>query len=350
MSSVNDQPGLFDLDDELIGDRPLFPAQPPRRAGGAARARKGRATNAAAPEDLEELARVLESTGRYRVLRRFEERVDGPPEPHEAARLRKGVYLDVETTGTRPHDRIIELALLVFHFDDEGRVARVSSEFDAFEDPGRPIPEEIVALTGITDDMVRGQRIDDDAVARFVEGADIVVAHNAGFDRPFVEQRFPLFRDLPWACSVNDVDWYSAGLRSRKLEYLAIAKGFFYQAHRAIHDCHVGLRILADALYDGGPTALADLIARASREWVRVWALGSPYEKKDELKGRGYRWSSQSKAWWCDVPAERHDEELVWLAANVYVRRPPLPYLRVDARLRYSARLPDAPPPGCERR
>lgn len=356
MSRVNDQPGLFDLGGEPDQDRPLFPAA---RRRGASRDAKGSAdgpaTTAAAKvaadalQDLEELARVLEESGRYRVLRRLEERVDGPPEPQEAARLRKGVYLDVETTGRSSHDKIIELALLEFHFDDAGRVARVSRAFDAFEDPGRRIPDEIVALTGITDDMVRGRRIDDGEVTRLVADADIVVAHNAAFDRPFAEARFPVFRDLAWACSVNDIDWRAGGFGSRKLENLAIAKGFFYQAHRAIYDCHVGVRLLGDALFDGGPTALADLLERSSRESVRLWAEGSPYDKKDELKARYYRWSSQAKVWWCDLPAARHRDELEWLAEHVYPRRPPLPYLGFDARLRYSSRLPEAPPPGCER-
>jgi len=346
VSPDDHQPGLFELG-ELDHDRPLFPA--PRRGGeGASRGRRRKAAGAVG-EDLEELAKALESSGRYRVLRRFEERLDGPPEPHEAASLRKGVYLDVETTGMSPHDRIIELALLVFHYDEQGRVARVSQAFDAFEDPGRSIPDEIVALTGITDAMVRGQRIDDDEVAALAADADIVVAHNAAFDRPFVESRLHFFRDLPWACSVNDVDWSSAGFRSRKLENLALAKGFFYQAHRAIYDCHVGVRLLSDALFDGGPTALADLLVRAHRQSVRLWAEGSPFEKKDDLKARYYRWNSQARVWWCDLPADRHQQELEWLAANVYRRRPPLPFLRVDARLRYSPRLPEAPPQGCER-
>ncbi len=346
--SVPDQPRLFEAVGEPERADGLFPV--PGRSGGDGKRRgKGRRPAGDATEDLEALAARLESTGRYRVLRRFETRLDGPPRPDEAAGLRKGVYLDVETTGTAPHDRITELALLVFHYDDSGRVARVSQAFDALEDPGRRIPAEVVALTGITDDMVRGKRIDDGEVEAIVRGAEIVVAHNAGFDRYYVESRFPFFRDLPWACSVNDVDWAAAGFRSRRLEQLALARGYFYQAHRAIHDCHVALGLLGDPLFDGGPTALSDLLARSSRETVRLWAERSPFEKKDELKARYYRWNGQAKVWWRDLPADDHEAELEWLASAVYTRRPPLPYLRFDARLRYSPRVPEAPPPGAER-
>jgi DNA polymerase-3 subunit epsilon len=37
-------------------------------------------------------------------------------------------------------------------------------------------PTEVTALTGITDEMVGGQRIDDAAVSAFVEDAMIVIA------------------------------------------------------------------------------------------------------------------------------------------------------------------------------
>src|SRR5690606_40192163 len=114
-----------------------------------------------------------------------------------------------------------------------------------------------------------------------------------------------------------DVDWAAAGFRSRRLEQLALARGYFYQAHRAIHDCHVALGLLGDPLFDGGPTALSDLLARSSRETVRLWAEGSPFEKKDELKARYYRWNGQAKVWWRDLPADDHEAELEWLASSV---------------------------------
>jgi hypothetical protein len=46
----------------------------------------------------------------------------------------------------------------------------------------------VTALTGITDEMVAGQRIDEAVVSAFVKDAVIVIAHNAGFDRKFAER------------------------------------------------------------------------------------------------------------------------------------------------------------------
>ena len=71
----------------------------------------------------------------------------------------RGLYVDCETTGFGPeHDEIIELALLPFTYALDGRVVEVlHDEAQAHRnEPGRPLPEEITHLTGLTDDDVRG--------------------------------------------------------------------------------------------------------------------------------------------------------------------------------------------------
>ena len=55
--------------------------------------------------------------------------------------------------------------------------------------------------------MVLGHRIDPDAVAAFTEGAGIIIAHNANFDRRFAERYWPLFEQKAWACSATEVEW-----------------------------------------------------------------------------------------------------------------------------------------------
>ncbi len=54
-------------------------------------------------------------------------------------------------------------------------------------EPQIPLPAAITAITGITEDMLRGQTIDPVAVMEIAATADLVVAHNATFDRPFLE-------------------------------------------------------------------------------------------------------------------------------------------------------------------
>ncbi|WLB63357.1 hypothetical protein QIH96_44030 [Bradyrhizobium japonicum] len=70
--------------------------------------------------------------------------------------------------------------------------------------------------------------------------------------------------------------------------------GFFHQTHRAVDDCHALLEVLALDLPTTGSPALALLLKTARKKTGRVWAEQSPFELKDSLKRRGYRWSDGS--------------------------------------------------------
>ncbi|WP_371933048.1 hypothetical protein [Bradyrhizobium sp. CCGUVB23] len=67
----------------------------------------------------------------------------------------------------------------------------------------RPIPPEVIALTGITDEVVAGQRIDEATVSSFTDDAVIVIAHNASFDRKFAERYWPIFQRKACGCSAT---------------------------------------------------------------------------------------------------------------------------------------------------
>lgn len=296
--------------------------------------------------ELEHMRRVLERSGHYQVLERLKRRASyAEPDPATAGSLKRGVYLDVETTGLEGHDRIIELALVSFEFDDAGIIYRVVDEFDEFEDPGRDISREITELTGITNDDVRGKRLADERIAAVVEPAHLIIAHNAAFDRPFVETRLPLFAHKDWACSVADIEWRRNGFSGRNLEYLAMKRGFVFEGHRAINDCLAGVELLTLPLpAAGGPPTMAGLLENSRRTSVRLWAKDSPFDSKERLKARSYRWNAAAKTWWRDLASGDHEAELDWLFTSVYPRRRALPYLPITAELRYSARVPEDPP------
>jgi DNA polymerase III subunit epsilon len=182
------------------------------------------------PDDLEALAARLEQTGDYRILRRVPS-VPRHAEPPTGIELRRGLIVDVETTGLDPvRDTIIELAILPFDFSSEGRLYAVHEGYAGFEDPGRPVPELVTRLTGITDADVHGQRLEDNAVTVLAAEASLVIAHNAGFDRRFLERRFSVSIDKPWGCSREQVPWAEEGLRSRSLDYLLYRFGWFFDA------------------------------------------------------------------------------------------------------------------------
>jgi DNA polymerase III subunit epsilon len=274
------------------------------------------------PSD-EEMAGHLEGTGRYRILRQLVPRPTLPmPDPWPDG-LRLGVVLDTETTGLdHATHEVVELGMLAFTYDADG-IRDVVGVFSALREPSQPITAEITRITGITDELVRGQSIDLDAVERFVEPADLVIAHNAKFDRPFCEKLAGGFDLKPWACSVTEVDWTSLGFEGTKLGYLVGQAGWFHNGHRAVDDCHALLEVLAGlSRVDGAVAPFTQLIASAGRDRLRIHAIGSPFHTKDVLKARGYRWSDGSdgrpKCWWRDVDEAAFDEEDAFLADKVY--------------------------------
>ena len=271
-------------------------------------------------QDFEALAQQLEQHPDYKVLRRLTPQHLITPEL-AGQKMCKGVVLDTETTGFDvENDRVIELGMLLFEFDPvSGAIHQVLEVFDELEDPGFEIPPASIAVHHITDDMVRGKRIDDARVAGFLKNVDVVIAHNASFDRPFVEARWPVFETLNWGCSIKDIDWREEGFGSAKLEYLLSTQGYFYEAHRAETDCWALIALLNQVLPQSQQTALLALLEKLNQAQQKVYAINSPFETKDMLKARGYRWSPDLRCWSRVLAsAPEMQQELSWLKKNVY--------------------------------
>jgi len=297
------------------------------------------APSGAQPTEHEAMAQTLAQHPDFRVLRRLQPVADygglhGQP-------TQRVIVLDTETTGLDSKtESIIELAMLSVLVDAAtGLPVGPVSVYESFEDPGKPIPPQITEITGIDDSMVQGQRIDDAAVHDLVAQADLVVAHNAGFDRPFVEARFPVFASKAWGCSFQGIDWKKEGSGSAKLEFLASERGWFYDAHRAQVDCHALLQVLASPLADG-QTGLSRLLAGAGQTRYKLRATGAPFEAKDKLKARGYRWDGEGRVWWCSLASDALlDAECAWLRAEVYGARSARVQIEaLDSRVQYSSR------------
>jgi DNA polymerase-3 subunit epsilon len=292
---------------------------------------------------LSSMAAALEASGRYRVLRKLE--------PHPSAdslssvSTRNALFVDVETTGLdATRDEAIELAMVRFTYGAEGQIFSVGPAYQAFQQPSQPISPAITQLTGITDEMVAGKKFDREAIARFIADSDLVIAHNAGFDRPFAERISDVFKTKPWACSMSQVNWIDEGFEGTKLAYLATSAGFFYDRHRAESDCLAAIELLRLPLKRSGVPALARLLERARKATWRVWAENSPYELKDVLKTRGYRWNGEGdvrpKCWYTEVEDAQLQTELDFLAKEIY-RGGIRPFVqKIDAYSRFSSTPP----------
>ncbi|MEO8021716.1 3'-5' exonuclease [Polaromonas sp.] len=339
LRSANEEARVPTLTGQLgFGFDDATPASP---VPGPSKIRKAKAAPAvSAVLGPEAMARLLDSHADYRVLRRLPVVSQFAHQP--AGPVTRVLILDTETTGLDPsRDRIMELALLSVDVETATGLPTGSVEvYDGLEDPGMPIPQEVQALTGISDAMVRGHKLDEQRVLAMLAEADLVIAHNAGFDRPFVEARLARFAQLSWACSFADLDWKKEGRSSAKLTHLALELGWFYDAHRAEMDCHALLAVLVSALPLSGQTGLGQLLSVAARPSYRLQATAAPFDAKDLLKARGYRWDGTHKVWHTRLSDEAQlQAECDWLKGTVYANRSARVQVECfDAGNRYSLR------------
>lgn len=262
----------------------------------------------------EQAAALLDADPGYRVLRAL------PPlhtlilpDPHGT--VRTALVVDTETTSLDcSTGRIIQVAACPILFDNKGRVVGIGRTQSWLEDPGEPLNREITQLTGLSDADLAGQRIDDAAVAALLENAEVVVAHSAAFDRPWWERRFDLARPKRWACSLREVDWRGHSYEGRGVGALLAEVGHWFNArHRADADVDALVALLTAAL-PNGRTVASELLLTASRPTWRIAATRAPYEAKERLRRRGYRWSSDRRVWRVEVSEDKREAELAWLA------------------------------------
>ena len=93
------------------------------------------------------------------------------------------VVFDTETTGFYVgSDQMIEIGAVKI------KNGEITDRFDEFIDPHRPLPQKIIDLTCITDDMLAGHATEEEVTKRFLEwtGDLPMVAHNAKFDIGFI--------------------------------------------------------------------------------------------------------------------------------------------------------------------
>lgn len=273
-----------------------------------------------------------------------------PPvtDPERLARAQTGVILDTETTGFEAKkDKVIQISMMKFQYDELGIIS-FGEIFDRFRDPGFPIPPETTKIHRITDEMVCGKTLECGEIAAYLDGVSCAIAHNAEFDRRFVEEDFPLagFDKIAWHCSMAQVDWKARGHLKTSLEMLALGSGFVYDAHNARSDILATAFVLAAPGPEGRPSAFVEMLDEAANSPRHIFAVRSPFHSKDDLSARGYRWAPEDKPVqgyakvWHKVISGRPEilaEEAEFLE-GIYGKPVSLPMVAYTGLTRYSTR------------
>ena len=196
------------------------------------------------------------------------------------------VVFDIETTGLSVQNcKITEIGAVKI------KDGEVVDKFNTFVDPEVSIPKDIVELTGITDEMVKGAPKYEEALRAFFDfiGNDparetqpLLIAHNANFDIGFI-RHFAKAAGLPFENPYLDTlalsRYINPDLNKHTLDAIANAYGLGnFNHHRACDDAEMLARIFFHMI---------DILEKADlRDWRMLQQEMA--EKTDPLKLKPY--------------------------------------------------------------
>lgn len=179
----------------------------------------------------------------------------------------------------------------------------------------RPQPQEIVDITGITDEMIEKEGVDEYSVVvamhPIFQNADVLFAYNAPFDMRFLQEMFARQGYDPIKKLVVDVQRdvdYPARFTCKKLSHLAFDHKILPeegQAHRAIVDVRVMLKLLSK--YD-----LRKVLRDAAEPKVtlRIRTSGDFKSGNEYSKSLGFKFIPETK-FWCKTVRESEVEQII---------------------------------------
>lgn len=210
----------------------------------------------------------------------------------EREKLRDLEFLsvDLETTGVSPfRDSIVEIGYSLFNRD------QLLGEVSELIKPGRSIPPEVVAIHGITNDMVVDAPPLESRLAGYLRDFEgrVILAHNANFDMAFLA-RYIAELDLPFpdARVLCTLDLSRKLLKGQLKHNLRFLKNQFQISsgpdHRALSDARAAALVFQNLL-DNPRTGI-----RWSLTLEQVRGLGIPVRKLSDYSLQKIRESFQN--------------------------------------------------------
>ena len=213
------------------------------------------------------------------------------------------LIIDTETTGLdSKNDDCLEVGAILFNVKSRSVLAQQSFLLPVENNNAEKINNIPAEITKLPQPL-------SEAIIYFeslVRVSDVLVAHNAEFDKKwFGLNKLPPI-EKPWICSMDDISWPSdRQLKTRpSVRDLALAYGVpVWKAHRALTDCMYLAEVFKRC------SDLEKLLTRALEPKVLIRAQIS-YEKRHLAKKAGFRWNDAIKGAWSRKMSRRDIKKL----------------------------------------
>ena len=171
--------------------------------------------------------------------------------------------LDLETTGLSFRtEKITEVGIM------KVKDGEVIDEFECFVNPEKPIPQKVVEVTNITDDMVKDAETIDKVMPKILEfvGDSVLVAHNADFDIGFLKynaKQLGLSLENTYIDTLRLAKSLFPEYKKYKLGIIAENLGITVEvAHRALDDVDTTVKVfrkMLEMLEEKGVKTIEDI-------------------------------------------------------------------------------------------
>ncbi len=219
------------------------------------------------------------------------------------------LIIDTETTGLDPEKHFcLEVGAILFHVSSRSTLAQQSFLIPVHSNDAEAINRIPAKVTRLNQPWEEGMSYLDS----LMESADLLVAHNAAFDRQWFGKPPLPTTSKKWLCTMEDISWpETRQLRSRpSVRDLALAYGVpVWNAHRALTDC-IYLAEVFSRCED------LEKLIQYGLEPRRLMRARVSYDQRHMAREAGFRWNDPLEGAWS---RRLSDREAAKLSFNVEV-------------------------------
>ena len=220
------------------------------------------------------------------------------------------LIIDTETSGLDPSEhQCLEVGSILFSVPDRAVLAQQSFLLPVSSNAAESINRIPASVTQLPQPWREALGY----LTSLIAAADVLVAHNAEFDRQwFGIDPLPVVQQ-PWLCTMEDIRWPAERqLRSRpSVRDLALAYDIpVWAAHRALTDC----TYLAEVFRRCDDLETLVLRGLEPRQLMRAQVS---YDNRQLAKDAGFRWNDPVKGAWTRRLSEREASELAFSVVGV---------------------------------